>query len=186
MGAEAEQFQIETSDFLRKGLTLWRRDRSLPPTDGRTVVLPFELRLPEDAPPSFQFESYMNNAYIRYAVEVTAVRTGTFAVDRTVKTPLVVLQPDPIGSSIRAQLKLGWQETWGRLKVESDMRKYPWGDYAHAKLEVRSLVRVTFARDQLGAEAFAAESSCSSRTWTRSLSSQTSRTPSWSRRRARP
>ncbi|KAI0711963.1 hypothetical protein C8T65DRAFT_647163 [Cerioporus squamosus] len=136
MGADAEQFKIDTNEFLRKPLTLWRRDRSTPPTDGSTIILPFELKLPEDAPPSFQFESYMNNAYVRYAVEVTGVRNTTFAVDRTVKSPVVVVQPDPIGSAVRAQLKLGWSDTWGRLKAESDMRKYPWGDYAHAKLEL--------------------------------------------------
>ncbi|RPD75260.1 hypothetical protein L226DRAFT_570906 [Lentinus tigrinus ALCF2SS1-7] len=136
MGGEADQFQVETNEFLRRPLTLWRRDGSVSPTGGSTLVLPFELKLPEDAPPSFQFESYMNNAYVRYAVEITGVRTGTFAVDRTVKTPIVVLQSDPIGSGIRAQLKLGWQETWGRLKVENNIRKYPWGDYAHAKLEL--------------------------------------------------
>ncbi|TFK93957.1 hypothetical protein K466DRAFT_642486 [Polyporus arcularius HHB13444] len=136
MGPDVEQFQVESNDFLRKTLTLWRRDRSEPPADGGPIILPFELKLPEDAPPSFQFESYMNNAYVRYAVEVTGVRNTTFAVDRTFKSPIVVVQPDPIGSAIRAELKLGWSGTWGRLKSECNMRKYPWGEYAHAKLEL--------------------------------------------------
>ena len=79
----------------------------------------------------------MNNAHVRYAIEVTGVRTATFAVNRSVKFPIVVVSNDPIGSGTRAQLKLGWPNEWGRLKVENGIRKYPWGDYAHAKMEVR-------------------------------------------------
>ncbi|KAI0787826.1 hypothetical protein C8Q74DRAFT_1409880 [Fomes fomentarius] len=130
------EFQITTSEFLRAPITLWTRERSLPPEDGNAMRLPFEVKLPDDAPPSFSFETYMNYAYVRYALEVTGVRRGTFTVDRIVKLPIVVLQPDPIGSAVRARLKLEWQDTWGRLKAESDMRKLPWGEYGHAKMEL--------------------------------------------------
>ena len=132
----SEKFLVTTNEFLRKSVTLWLRDCHLPPLEGSIIRLPFELKLPHDAPPSFSFETYMNTAYVRYAVEVTGVRTSTTAVNRSVKFPIVVLQPDPIGRNVRTRLKLGWNDAWGRLRVESNMRKFPWGEYAHAKMEV--------------------------------------------------
>ena len=132
----SEKFLVTTNEFLRKSVTLWLRDCTLPPLEGSIIRLPFELKLPHDAPPSFSFETYMNTAYVRYAVEVTGVRTSTTAVNRSVKFPIVVLQPDPIGRNVRTRLKLGWNDAWGRLRVESNMRKFPWGEYAHAKMEV--------------------------------------------------
>ncbi|TBU32608.1 hypothetical protein BD311DRAFT_750339 [Dichomitus squalens] len=136
IAADSREFKIVENEFLRRSTTLWVRDGSGPPALGDVMSIPFELQLPTDAPPSFGFETFMNNAHIRYAVEVTGVRTATFAVNRTVKFPIVVLSNDPIGSGTRAELKLGWPSEWGRLKVESGIRRYPWGDYSHAKMEL--------------------------------------------------
>ncbi|OJT15548.1 hypothetical protein TRAPUB_6523 [Trametes pubescens] len=136
MGAQVESFKIDTNDFLRKSITAWQRSRFLPPQGDHILRIPFSVLLPEDAPPSFGFESFMNIAYVRYAVEVTGVRTGTFAVDRTIKVPIVVVEPDPLGAALRAELKLGWQGDWGRIKTEEKMRKMPWGDYSTAKMEL--------------------------------------------------
>ena len=82
------------------------------------MKLPFEFTLPVDAPPSFSFEDYMNAAHVRYAIEATGVRSGPFAFDQTLRIPLVVVVPDPLGSSLRPQLKLGWQDGWGRMRME--------------------------------------------------------------------
>ncbi|KAI0360021.1 hypothetical protein OH77DRAFT_1493480 [Trametes cingulata] len=118
-------------------MTLWARGRSPPPPEGDHILrIPFSIPLPPDAPPSFGFESYMNVAYVRYAVEVTGVRTGTFAIDRTIKVPVVVVAPDPLGAALRAELKIGWQGDWGRIKAEEKIRKMPWGDYSTVKMEL--------------------------------------------------
>lgn len=139
MGAQVESFKIDTNDFLRQSVTSWQRSRSSPPQGDHILRIPFSILLPEDAPPSFGFESFMNIAYVRYAVEVTGVRTGTFAVDRTIKVPIAVVAPDPLGAALRAELKLGWQGDWGRIKAEERIRKMPWGDYSTVKMEVRSV-----------------------------------------------
>lgn len=139
MGAQVESFKIEMNDFLRKSITAWQRSRCSPPEGDHILRIPFSILLPDDAPPSFGFESFMNIAYVRYAIEVTGVRTGTFAVDRTIKVPVVVVAPDPLGAALRAELKLGWQGDWGRIKAEEKIRKMPWGDYSSVKMEVRSV-----------------------------------------------
>ncbi|KAI0768149.1 hypothetical protein BD413DRAFT_140325 [Trametes elegans] len=136
VAAQTETFKVETNDFLRKAITLWSKGRSAPPEQDRILHIPFSLPLPADAPPSFGFESYMNVAYVRYAIEVTGVRTGTFAIDRTIKVPVVVVAPDPLGAALRTELKLGWQGDWGRIKAEDRIRKMPWGEYSTVRMEL--------------------------------------------------
>ncbi|KAI9000629.1 hypothetical protein BD414DRAFT_472271 [Trametes punicea] len=131
-----ESFKTDANEFLRKTLTLWVRGRSSPPEGDHILRIPFSIPLPVDAPPSFGFESYMNIAYVRYALEVVGVRTGTFAIDRTIKVPILVVSPDPVGNALRAELKLGWQGDWGRIKAEEKIRKLPWGDYSTVKMEL--------------------------------------------------
>ncbi|KAH9902881.1 hypothetical protein C8Q73DRAFT_634724 [Cubamyces lactineus] len=136
MGAQVESFKIGTNEFLRTSSTLWVRGRSAPPEGDHILRIPFSMHIPADSPPSFGFESYMNVAYVRYAVEVIGMRTGTFAVDRTIKVPILVVTPDPLGHALRTELKLGWPGDWGRVKAESRIRKMPWGDYSTAKMEL--------------------------------------------------
>ncbi|KAI0833297.1 hypothetical protein BC628DRAFT_1343025 [Trametes gibbosa] len=136
MGKEVDSFKVDVNDFLRKTITLWTRARSSPPQGDHILRLPFSIALPDDAPPAFGFETYMNNAFVRYAIEVTGTRTGTFAVDRTIRVPIVVVAPDPLGAALRSELKLGWQGDWGRITAEEKMRKMPWGDYSTAKMEL--------------------------------------------------
>ncbi|KAI9057231.1 hypothetical protein FKP32DRAFT_1367553 [Trametes sanguinea] len=131
-----ETFKVGRNDFLRDAVTLWVRGRSPPPEDDHMLRIPFSLPIPEDAPPSFGFESYMNEAFVHYSLEVTGVRTGTFAVDRTFKEPILVVTPDPLGAALRSELKLGWQGDWGRIKAEQKIRKVPWGDYSNVKMEL--------------------------------------------------
>ncbi|KAH9856559.1 hypothetical protein C2E23DRAFT_446511 [Lenzites betulinus] len=136
MGKEVDCFKVDTNDFLRKAVAVWSKARSAPPQGDHILRLPFSVHLPEDAPPSFGFETFMNNAYVRYAVVVTGARTGTFAVDRTIRVPVAVAAPDPLGAALRSELKLGWQGDWGRITAQERMRKMPWGEYATAKMEL--------------------------------------------------
>ncbi|KAI1797266.1 hypothetical protein LXA43DRAFT_969255 [Ganoderma leucocontextum] len=131
----SDQFQVIANEFLRETVTLWVRERAARPASGDVMNIPFELKLPEDAPPSFGFESYMNNAHVRYAVEVVGVGSATFAVNSRTKFPVVVVPNDPVCNGTRAQLKLGWPNAWGRLKIEDKVRKYPWGEYSHVRME---------------------------------------------------
>ena len=100
------------------------------------MQIPFEFALPPDAPPSFAFSTVLNVAHVRYVLEVTGVRSGPFALDQVVRVPLVVIPPDPLGAAVRSPLKLGWQDGWGRLRAEREMRRYPWGAYSRVKAEV--------------------------------------------------
>ena len=134
---DTEEYKTEKVDIVRKNITLWRRAGGAAPSRGKTLKLPFEFTLPVDAPPSFSFEDYMNAAHVRYAIEATGVRSGPFAFDQTLRIPLVVVVPDPLGSSLRPQLKLGWQDGWGRMRMEREIRRNPWGPWSTAKLEVR-------------------------------------------------
>ncbi|KAI0649354.1 hypothetical protein C8Q79DRAFT_904619 [Trametes meyenii] len=137
MGTQVERFKVVTNDFLRKTSTVWTRARSTAPPEGdRILRIPFSMPLPDGVPPSFGFESYMNVAYVRYAIEVIGTRTGTFAVDRTIKVPIMVVAPDPLGVALRTELKLGWQGDWGRIKAEQKIRKMPWGDYSTVRMEL--------------------------------------------------
>lgn len=132
----SQQFKLTANQFLRETETLWVGERAAQATFGGVINIPFKLKIPEDAPPSFGFESYMNNAHVRYAVEVVGVKSITDAISRKAKFPVVVVPIDPISNGTRMQLKLGWSHTWGRLKVEDKVRKYPWGEYAHVRMEV--------------------------------------------------
>ncbi|PIL35722.1 hypothetical protein GSI_02452 [Ganoderma sinense ZZ0214-1] len=136
MAAGSDHFKLIENKFLRETITLWVRERDAHTTFRGVINIPFELKLSEDVPPSFGFESYMNNAHVRYAVEVVGVGSAPSAVNTRVKFPVVVVPNDPISNGTRTQLKLGWSHAWGRLKAEDKVRKYPWGEYAHVRVEL--------------------------------------------------
>ena len=71
-------------------------------------------------------------------LQVMVEREGVneFALAQVVRVPLVVIPPDPLGAAVRSPLKLGWQDGWGRLRAEREMRRYPWGVYSRVKAEV--------------------------------------------------
>ncbi|KAM5538452.1 hypothetical protein V8D89_007785 [Ganoderma adspersum] len=105
----SHQFKVIANQFLRETGTLWVHDRAAQSTFGGVINILFDLKIPEDAPPSF---------------------------GRKAKFPVVIVPNDPISNGTCIQLKLGWSHAWGRLKVEDKVRKYPWGEYAHVRMEL--------------------------------------------------
>ncbi|OBZ65614.1 hypothetical protein A0H81_14404 [Grifola frondosa] len=130
-----ESYLIETTKVVHENKSLWSRGHVYPPPDTHVLRLPFKFELPARGPSSFDFTGFGKSASVRYMIQVIGVR-GIFHLDRIIKRPLAVVQPDPRGAELRLELHAGWRGEWGRRNQEEKIRKGIWGDYSTVKAEL--------------------------------------------------
>ncbi|TCD69538.1 hypothetical protein EIP91_007161 [Steccherinum ochraceum] len=101
----------ESIDVVKQDYHLWKRQRNNMPQGTQTLRIPFQFKLPPDAPPSCQISGRVNRrgkryeAAVVYYIEVLAVRSGLFKKNRYLRRPLAVLPMDQVGAHINEQIQ---------------------------------------------------------------------------------
>ncbi|KAJ6593349.1 hypothetical protein B0H19DRAFT_18138 [Mycena capillaripes] len=122
--------------LINSATLLWERETLLDP--GSTLVLPFDFKLPDNLPPSFRLSALNHEAVISYTLEVVGSRPGLFRRDHLIRKIFLVLPAaSPAQILAKRDLKRGWDGDWRSIFHEQKMRYGIWGDYSHARAEVK-------------------------------------------------
>ncbi|KAF7296078.1 Arrestin-N domain-containing protein [Mycena kentingensis (nom. inval.)] len=127
--------------------SLWQRGAAFPAPGSHILPLPFEFTLPDNLPPSFTFSLPQQQAQISYTIEIVGSRRGLLRKDRRVRKTFAVLPAaSPAQLEAKTSLKQGWNGPWKATVLEQKLRPGIWGDYAHARVEVKTPNMASFPR----------------------------------------
>ncbi|KAI0684324.1 hypothetical protein C8Q76DRAFT_804011 [Earliella scabrosa] len=121
----------ESHTLIQADFDVWRRG-TYPEPGTDLIRVPFRFLLPDTLPPSFHYRGWQKSASVLYSITATATRQGAFALNKKVRTPIVVVQKDTAGSVLRAEP----QTEWRRAHKEEKLRKGLWGEYSTAWVEL--------------------------------------------------
>lgn len=85
------------------------------------VPFRFRFQLPNDIPPSFNFNDEGNNVRISYIVEAVPDRSGIRS--GRVESPVIVVPSDPEGAQTELQLAQGWDGSWTTKTIAERFRR---------------------------------------------------------------
>ncbi|KAJ7104571.1 hypothetical protein C8R43DRAFT_1166199 [Mycena crocata] len=136
-----------TIELIDSGKSLWERGTAFPNPGTHVLVLPFQFKLPDDLPPSFHLSVLHHEATISYTIEVVGGRPGLLRRDRQIRKVFTVLPAaSPEQILAKAMLKQGWGGPWRTVSAEQKMRPGIWGDYSHARAQVKIPNLASFPR----------------------------------------
>ncbi|KAJ7072714.1 hypothetical protein C8F01DRAFT_258665 [Mycena amicta] len=147
-----------TVQLINSTKSLWQRGAELPVPGSHILALPFEFQLPETLPPTFHFSVPHHEALISYSVEIVGSRPGLLRKDRRIRKTFPVLPAaSPAQIAAKKSLKQGWNGAYKTTVLEQRLRQGVWGDFSHARVEVKmpklsSLPRATAIPLQLMVE----------------------------------
>ncbi|KAJ7771999.1 hypothetical protein DFH07DRAFT_803348 [Mycena maculata] len=125
-------------ELLNSTKLLWERGTAFPDPDTHVLPLPFQFRLPDNLPPSFDLHVHHHEASISYAIEVLGTRPGCLRKNRQIcKIFKVLPAASPAQILAKRSLKQGWGGPWRTVFLEQKIRQGVWGDYGHARVEAK-------------------------------------------------
>ncbi|KAI0328201.1 hypothetical protein GY45DRAFT_1018698 [Cubamyces sp. BRFM 1775] len=130
----------ESIQLAKGNVTLWTRGTAYPPPGQDTLRVPFQLRLPPNAPPPFEYNGWAKKGSIRYTLIAICVRPGAVQRHHRVYVPLAVAGRDTTGIAAReklAAIAAGAEGLWRVHHAEEKIRKGLWGDYATVQVHLR-------------------------------------------------
>ncbi|KAJ7189565.1 hypothetical protein GGX14DRAFT_484852 [Mycena pura] len=136
-----------TIQLIDSGRSLWERGAAYPLPGCHTLVLPFEFKLPDNLPPSFHLAIPQHEAVISYTIEVVGRRPDLLRKDRRIRQNFAVLPAaSPEQVLAKTSLKQGWGGLWRTTSLEQKLRQGIWGDYSHARAELKVPKLTSFPR----------------------------------------
>ncbi|KAH9884969.1 hypothetical protein C8Q73DRAFT_718671 [Cubamyces lactineus] len=130
----------ESIQLANSTVTVWTRGTAYPPPGEDTLRVPFQMRLPNNTPPPFEYNGWAKNGAIRYTLIAVCVRPGALQRHHRVYVPLAVAGRDSMGIAAReklAAIAAGAQDLWRVYHAEEKIRKGLWGDYATVQVDLR-------------------------------------------------
>ncbi|KAJ7647811.1 hypothetical protein FB45DRAFT_894523 [Roridomyces roridus] len=122
----------ETIPLIHADQLIWTRGSSFPEPGSHVLSCPFQFKLPENLPPSFECHAYHRSGTISYSLEVVGER-GLFRFNRRIYQVFSVLPAASQDQVLVAEsLRQGWDGQWADVKAEERLRQGIWGGYSHA------------------------------------------------------
>jgi hypothetical protein len=144
---------VSFSQLLSLNKWLWN-EKSTVPNFSSTIQRPFRCKLPEDLPPSLQFDALDIRVNVKYSVEVQGIRAGTGLRNKTLHLfRNFSVFPAPTRSELldTRHIRMGWGGPWKTIAHEQKMRRGIFGSHSTVNGEVnltrpiyRSLTGVFF------------------------------------------
>jgi hypothetical protein len=125
--------------ILHEETVLWKRDQS-PPSSSQVAHFPFEFRLPNTLPSSFDCGSTGASGTIFYYVEVIANRRGLLNMDRHMRVVFGVLSASSaIEVDSARRLIQGWDGKLLQYVEKKTVKQKLWSHSINVEAEVRLL-----------------------------------------------
>ncbi|KAJ7647810.1 hypothetical protein FB45DRAFT_894518 [Roridomyces roridus] len=123
----------ETIPLIHANQLLWTQGSSFPEPGSHVLSCPFQFKLPDNLPPSFQCRANNRRGAISYSLEVVGDRPGLFRFNRRIYQLFSVLPAASRNQMVVAEsLRQGWAGQWADVKANEKLRQGIWGDYSHA------------------------------------------------------
>lgn len=126
------------SQLLSLNKWLWN-EKSTAPNFSGTIQRSFRCKLPEDLPPSLQFDALDIRVDVKYSVEVQGIRAGTGLRNKTLhlmRNFTVFSAPTPAQLLDTRHIRTGWGGPWKTIAREQKMRRGIFGSHSTVNGEV--------------------------------------------------
>jgi hypothetical protein len=145
---DANPLVQEEAFLINSSATLWTEGDDLASPDTFKRIFPFQFDLPSHLPPSFKAASARQIGDITYYIQLISVRSNTFKKTRCARKIFCVIPATTSKNVYYKSLLLDeWKHGLQSLKVENQIRRWPWEDYSHVQAEACAQIIVIIAQD---------------------------------------
>ncbi|KAH8082826.1 hypothetical protein BXZ70DRAFT_900966 [Cristinia sonorae] len=127
----------QTVPVVSENVSLWSRASNRIPSDNDVLRIPFEFKIPLNAPPSCHYDAMSKHGRVGYFVELVGARQGVLAKSRRVVRPISVVPEDLQGEQVVMALRgLDTPLALQTKVAEKKIRRGIFGEYANTRLEL--------------------------------------------------